>query len=120
LRPMVEWLGEIWRRSRTLFRGERFDRELDEEMGLHRELRERERRVEGGLRGEELHAMQRKFGNALEMRERGRDMWGVNWLEDSARDLRYGLRVLRKNPGYRSERSFLAELSGLGATPEIL
>jgi len=100
LASIGEWFGEQGRRILILFRGARFDRELDEEMRLHRDLRERERRGTGAAEREAHFATGRRFGNTLELRERGRDIWGWNWLDHVARDLRYSLRVFRKSPGF--------------------
>lgn len=58
------------------FRREKFDADLEEEMRLHREMREREE-IERGVSPEEAHyAAQRRFGNDLILREESRDMWG--------------------------------------------
>ena len=83
-------LNELRRRLRMLLRRGRFDADLDEEMRLHRELREQEE-IERGLSPEEArYAAQKRFGNDLLLREESRDMWGWNWLEDLAP--RYSLR----------------------------
>jgi predicted permease len=95
----MSWIGEMWRRVGMLVRRERFDHELDEEMRLHREMKEREL-VAGGEETEEArYAARRAFGNATVLRERGREAWGWRWLEEMAQDVRYGARMLRKNPG---------------------
>jgi len=102
-------IGEIWRRVRMLVRREKFGRELEEEMRLHREMKERElladlARERGGERvsredaREARYAAARAFGNATLLSERGREAWGGRWLEDVAQDLRLGVRMLRKNP----------------------
>ena len=95
-------LGKLSRRVLMLLRRRQFDADLDEEMRLHRELREQEQ-IERGLSAKEAHyAAQRRFGNDLVLREESRDMWGWNWPEHFGLDIRYGLWTLRKNPGFRT------------------
>jgi predicted permease len=96
----MNWIGEIWRRLRMLARRGKFASELDEEMRLHRETKERELIAGGDSSGEAPYAAARAFGNEMNLRERGRDAWGWRWLEDFAQDLRFGARSLRKNPGF--------------------
>ena len=70
-------LSELGRRLAMLLRRRKFDSDLDEEMRLHRELREREE-IARGLSPEEAHyAALRRFGNDLLLREESRDIW--NW-----------------------------------------
>jgi predicted permease len=94
------WIGEIWRRVGMLWRRGTFARELDEEMRLHREMKERELRAGGAAAEEARYAAARAFGNVTALGERGRAAWGWRWLEDFLQDLRFGTRMLRKNPGF--------------------
>jgi predicted permease len=91
-------MSEFWRRLRFLFRGGRFDRELDEEMRAHLELQAEANR-EAGMDAEEArYAAARQFGNEALLREASREAWGWHWLETWARDVRYTFRTLRRNP----------------------
>jgi hypothetical protein len=96
----MNWIGEIWRRVRILARHGKFASELDEEMRVHREMKERELAERGLAADEARYAAARAFGNEMNLRERGRDAWGWRWLEELVQDLRFGARMLRKNPGF--------------------
>jgi hypothetical protein len=81
-----------WRRLKFLWRSAQFERELEEEMRLHVQLR--------AERLGDLDSAQRRFGNTTLLREQSRDQWTFRWLDNRARDFIYAVRTLRKRPGF--------------------
>src|SRR5271167_3789889 len=83
----------------ALFAGRKPVEDLEEEIRSHLRMEEREN-LESGIAPDEAHyAALRRFGNVTLAQERSREMWRWNLVETLWQDLRYGLRMLLKNPG---------------------
>src|ERR1017187_9585275 len=93
-------MTELWRRLRTLFRRDRFDRDLAEEMQSHVEMQAQENRANGMDAATARYAARRQFGNVTALQETSREAWGWRALDELAWDLRLALRTLRRGPGF--------------------
>ena len=90
-----------WRwRLRSLLPGKRLERDLDEELAAHIEMRTSELQAEG-LSSEEARAEAvRRFGNTVQLRERTRDRNVNSTIEAFTQDIRYACRMLARQPGF--------------------
>jgi predicted permease len=80
------------------FRLGRLDRELDEEMRYHIDMRTEAYRREGLAPDEARRKALRRFGSPLLARERVRDVHLLTWLDSVRQDVWLGLRLLRRTP----------------------
>src|SRR5262249_34739880 len=108
-------LTMLVRRARALVRGATVDRELADEMSAHVQQLVEENLGRGMTPGDARAAAHREFGSTALAMDESRDARGVAWLANAWQDVRYGVRLMTRAPGFAAV-AILTIALGIGAT----
>ena len=94
-------MGSVLRRLLFFFQRNQFDRDLEDELRFHEEMKAHALADADGMSGDEARAAaRRRIGNPLRLREQSREPWIFPTVETFAQDVRHALRLMRRDPAF--------------------
>jgi predicted permease len=91
----------VLRRLLFFFQRNQFDRDLEDELRAHEEMKAHALADADGMSSDEARAAaRRRLGNPLRLREQSREPWTFPTFETFVQDVRHALRLIRRDPAF--------------------